>query len=95
MRILFVCNTLYQIIGACCIRKMFPEAEAELILSDHSNANKNICEKFQSTGLVFNKAYFVKTKFLYKFDEKNIKLNIIHLHQEKKLKHLKSMIIGG
>lgn len=83
MRILFVCNTLYQIIGACCIRKMFPEAEAELILSDHSNANKNICEKFQSTGLIFNKAYFVKTKFLYELDEKKPKAEKYRILRDK------------
>lgn len=70
MRILFVCNTLYQIIGACCIRKMFPEAEAELILSDHSTASKKICEEFRSTGLIFDKVYYVETKYLYEFDKK-------------------------
>lgn len=68
MRILFVCNTLYQIIGACCIRKMFATAEAEIVLSDHSTANKDICDNIQREGILFNKAYYVETKYLYEYD---------------------------
>lgn len=83
MRILFVCNTLYQIIGACCIRKMFPEAEAEMILSDHSGANKEICERFCDTSLIFNKVYYVETKYLYEFDKDRTEKEIYLLYKNK------------
>lgn len=68
MRMLFLCNTLYQIIGACSIREMYPNAEAEIILSDHTNANKQIQKNMERMGLIFDKSYFVETKYLYKFD---------------------------
>ena len=68
MRILFVCNTLYQIIGASCIREMFPAAEAEIILSDHSIANRKIYLNIEKFCIIFNKAYYVETKYLYEQD---------------------------
>lgn len=68
VRILFVCNTLYQIIGASCIREMFPAAEAEIILSDHSIANRKIYSNIEKFCIIFNKAYYVETKYLYEQD---------------------------
>lgn len=68
MKILLLCNSLYQLIVACCIRNMFPQAEAEMILSDHSVGNKHIAEEFQKTGLIFNRVYYLETKFLYDKD---------------------------
>lgn len=69
MRLLFLCNTLYQIIAASCVREMYSSDEAELILSDHSTGNKKIFESFKKTGLVFNKVYYLETKYLYEHDE--------------------------
>lgn len=51
MRLLFVCNTLYQIIVASSIRKMFPDAKADIILSDHSMANQSVCKKSMNQNL--------------------------------------------
>lgn len=68
MRILFLCNTLYQLVVACCIRGMFPQAEAGLILSDHSTGSKCISEKFKKKNLIFNRVYYLETKYLYEKD---------------------------
>lgn len=83
MKILFVCNTLYQIIVASCIRKMFPKHVAEIILSDHSTANRDICRRFQETGLIFDKTYYVKTKYLYDYDGSMSKRKRIRTLQDK------------
>ena len=60
MRILFVCNTLYQIIVAASIRQMFPDSKAELILSDHSAAGEVVYNKITESGAIFDKVYYVK-----------------------------------
>lgn len=69
MRLLFLCNTLYQVIVASCIRDMYPNDTAELILSDHSVANERIAARFTSNGKIFSKVYYVETKYLYDHDE--------------------------
>ncbi len=69
MRLLFVCNTLYQIIVASSIRKMFPDAKADIILSDHSMANQSVCKKINESKLVFDRAFYVETKYLYEYDK--------------------------
>lgn len=69
MRLLFVCNTLYQIIVASSIRKMFPDAKADIILSDHSMANQKVCKKINESKLVFDRAFYVETKYLYAYDK--------------------------
>lgn len=68
MRLLFLCNTLYQLVSACCIREMFPNDEAELILTDHSSGSKGIAEKFEINSHIFDKVYYSETKHLYKQD---------------------------
>ena len=47
---------------------MFSTAEAEIVLTDHSTANKNICDNIRKKGILFKKAYYVKTKYLYEYD---------------------------
>lgn len=84
MRLLFLCNTIYQIIAASCIREMYPNDEAELILSDHSTGNKHIFEKFKETNLIFDKVYYVETKYLYEFDNKISRSEKIALMKNRK-----------
>lgn len=69
MRLLFLCNTLYQIIAASCIRKMYSDYPADIILSDHSVAGKELCGTLQKNGLIFNNAYYVESKHLYEYDD--------------------------
>ncbi len=68
MRILFLSNTLYQMIVACCIREMYSSDEAELVLSDHSTGNEIIATKLKKDGSLFNQVYYVKTHYLYERD---------------------------
>lgn len=70
MKLLFLCNTLYQLIGASCIRSMFPDDRSELILSDHSTGNKKVYESFQKYKVIFDRVYYLNTKYLYEYDEK-------------------------
>ena len=83
MKILFVCNTLYQIIVACCIRKMFSEDKADIILSDHSVSNKTICERFKTTKLFFDNAYYVESKYLYEYERNLSRLERIKIVRDK------------
>lgn len=87
MRILFLCNTLYQIIGASCIRKMFPDFEAEIILSNHSTANDIIYKRLIEKTIIFDKAYYVESKQLYDEDAK-----ITKAEKMRKLKDEKSVL---
>lgn len=84
MKLLFLCNTLYQIIAASCIREMYPNDEAELILSDHSTGHKHIFKKFKETNLIFDKVYYVETKYLYEFDDKISRSEKIALMKDRK-----------
>lgn len=81
MRILFLCNTLYQIIVACCIRKMFPHERADIIFSDHSTSNKIIRDKFKTSNLIFDNTFYVESKYLYEYDK-----HISHIKRNKILK---------
>lgn len=68
MRLLFLCNTLYQLIGASSIREMFPCDQADLILSDHTIGNKKIYDRFQKEKIIFDTVRYIETKYLYEFD---------------------------
>ena len=70
MRLLFLCNTLYQIIGASAIRNMYPNDEAEIILTDHSTGSIKIYEEIKRTKAIFDNAYYLETKYLYEHDKK-------------------------
>ena len=70
MRLLFLCNTLYQLIGASSIREMFPSDQADLILSDHTTRNKKIFDRFQKEKLIFDNIYYIETKYLYEYDNR-------------------------
>lgn len=77
MRLLFLCNTLYQLIGASSIREMFPCDKADLILSDHSVGNKKIYNKFKEESFIFDNVFYVETKHLYEYDENISKSELI------------------
>ncbi len=77
MRLLFLCNTPYQIVVASCIRSMFPEDEVHLILSDHSVGHESIYENLNSNHLISDKFFYVETKFLYEEDARCGKKNYI------------------
>lgn len=83
MRILFLCNTVYQIIVASCIRKMYLDYEADIILSDHSVGNEKIYHSFNEKKLIFDKTFYVKSKFLYETNKS--------LSTWKKIKSLKNV----
>ena len=65
MKLLFLCNTLYQTIAASCIRQMYPDSEAHLILSDHSVANRTIYERLRRHPVIFDRIFYVESKWLY------------------------------
>lgn len=83
MKLLFVCNTLYQIIVASAIRKMFPDAKADIILSDHSTANEKVCKKINESKYIFDRAFYVETKYLYAYDEKITRVQRYKLIRDK------------
>lgn len=68
MKILFLCNTLYQIIVASCIRNMFSDSEADIILSDHSTGNKQIYENYCKSNVIFTNVFYAETKHFYEDD---------------------------
>lgn len=66
MNILFLCNTVYQLIVACCITKtFFPEDCVDVIISDHTADTRKIADRINDKNILFNKAYWVETKYLY------------------------------
>ncbi len=61
-RILFVCNTIYQILTAVNIKQsMRPEETADIIVSDVVVNGKHICEMIEKAGVV-ETAYYVQCK---------------------------------
>lgn len=74
MKLLFVCNTLYQLIVASTIRKMFLGEQADLILSDHSTGNIKVFNKFRRERIIFDNVYYLETKYLYEYEKMLSKL---------------------
>lgn len=69
MKILFLCNTLYQMIAAACIRDMFSNDYAEMILTDHTTNSKKIYENYLREPVIFDHVYYVESKCLYEQDK--------------------------
>lgn len=66
MNILFLCNTVYQLIGACRITQtFFSEDSVDVIISDHTADTRKIVDRINDKHILFNKAYWVETKNMY------------------------------
>jgi len=67
MRILFVCNTVYQVLVASWIKyKYYRNEECDIIVSDHMNRSEHLCQNIAQTDL-FQQVYSVKAKdYVYK-----------------------------
>ena len=66
LRILFVCNTVYQILVSMWIKyRLFPDASADILISDHMNDGDTITERMKETGL-FKECIYVKTRAVTK-----------------------------
>ena len=68
MKLLFICNTVYQIIAASSIRKMYSNDRADIILTDHSVGHTRLYERMKDNNLIFDKVYYAKTKSLLEMD---------------------------
>ena len=70
MKLLFLCNTLYQLIVASCIREMYSNNQADLILTDHTTGTKTLYGRFKENKVIFDEVLYLETKYLYKYDER-------------------------
>lgn len=63
MRVLFICNTVYQIIVAYCIKKnILMEDFAELLVSDHTKNMKLFVERAEKNLKTFDSVRLLETK---------------------------------
>lgn len=69
MKVLFLCNTLYQLIVSACIREMYSDAETELILSDHTVSTISIYDKLKNKKTIFNRVYYINSKQYFDTDQ--------------------------
>lgn len=58
---IYVCDTLYQVIVACCVQKQNQET-AVIILTDHTYGMDRICARINKYTSLFQKAYYVEAK---------------------------------
>lgn len=66
MRVLFSCNSIYQVLISIWIKKSLFDADCvDIIISDHMNDYERISEKLKECGY-FNKVFSVATKALCK-----------------------------
>ncbi len=71
MNMLFVCNTVYQVLVASWIKyKLYPNERADIVVSNHMNGNERIAENIKKTDL-FNTAFTVNSKS-YVYEGKRI-----------------------
>jgi hypothetical protein len=65
MDLFFLCNTYMQVINAIQIRtKLFPDAVADIAISDHSNGSRQVYERLKMEK-VFDKVLFVESRVIY------------------------------
>lgn len=76
-RLVFVCNTVYQVMVASWIKAAeFENAEADIIVSDHMNDFETIADRISEQSL-FNEVYAIRTKeFVYSYDMSNMDYSI-------------------
>lgn len=68
MRLLFLCNTPYQVLVASCIcRNCFSDSMADIIISDHMTGYEQIAKQIQGLGMLFERVYALETKHYYEF----------------------------
>ena len=87
MRILFLCNTPYQVLVASCIcRNCFSDSMADIIISDHMVGYEQIAKQIQQSGMLFEHVYALKTKIYYDFwDSISGMKKRLHLIRSKKI----------
>ena len=74
MRILFICNTLYQFLTVYCIKRTFFENEStDIVISDHTNHTEELYKKLQE-GTLFQSAFYVKSRHLNDGKPKNVSI---------------------
>lgn len=60
-RSLYLCNTVYQVLVAMWLKHFhFPDCNADIILSDHMNNGKDLCDQLQRFG-EFDNCYYVES----------------------------------
>ena len=70
MRILFLCNTVYQIMVASWLKKTkYTDVSADVIISDHMNNYGNISDRVRECAF-FDKVYKIKSKSYINAKEK-------------------------
>lgn len=94
---IFVCDTLYQIIVACCIQRQLKEPSA-LILTDHTFNMHEVYARMLKHSTLFQSVIFVEAiKFSMeseKYTDQHIDFEIMQMLQENGLTHCNHLFIG-
>lgn len=66
MRVIFLCNTPYQVMTACCVKhSFFKEAQADIIISDHMQLSQDLAAHVNDAKGLFENVFNVASKQLF------------------------------
>lgn len=94
---LYICDSTYQIITACCVQYQF-DYNAAIILTDYLDGMQSVSDRISEYSSLFDKSYFVEAKKYLssqQYTNENIDYEIIEFLERNELNNVNRIMIGS